>query len=227
MRANSVFQKDLSPASASSRFSKTVNLLEYRRLLKLPPDSGLRDFRLGQREQIQLGPNRTVPESGRVFPVMTSIMVVLPAPLGPMTQRSSPGSTCSVRSLSALKPSKLTVSFSRYESFAANAHFWMAPGVRLELAAAPCVFLSSCAAGQQADDPARQKQRHQDEQRAERVVPCFGNRAGEIGFCVVHKIRPGGRTIKRPPSSDRYPDDDFNRVDWREFAGLMMPICGT
>ncbi len=58
-------------------------------------------------------PNRAVPESGRVFPVMTSIMVVLPAPLGPMMQSISPGSTCSESLLSALKPSKLTVRSSR------------------------------------------------------------------------------------------------------------------
>ena len=39
---------------------------------------------------------------------MTSIIVVLPAPLGPMMQRSSPASMSSVSLLSALKPSKLT-----------------------------------------------------------------------------------------------------------------------
>jgi hypothetical protein len=38
-------------------------------------------------------PNHAVPSSGRVFPVITSIIVVFPAPFGPMTQRSSPGST--------------------------------------------------------------------------------------------------------------------------------------
>ena len=55
--------------------------------------------------------------------MMTSIMVVLPAPFGPMMQRSSPGSICSVSSLSALKPSKLTVSLLEIEGFAADAHF--------------------------------------------------------------------------------------------------------
>ena len=68
-------------------------------------------------------PNLAVPESGRVLPVMTSIMVVLPAPLGPMMQRSSPGSTCSVSSLSALKPSKLTVRLSRYSVYRARSFF--------------------------------------------------------------------------------------------------------
>ena len=35
-------------------------------------------------------PKNTLPASGRVLPVMTSIIVVLPAPFGPMMQRSSP-----------------------------------------------------------------------------------------------------------------------------------------
>ena len=58
-------------------------------------------------------PKNAVPESGRVLPVITSIIVVLPAPLGPITQRSSPASTISDRSFSALKPSKLTETESR------------------------------------------------------------------------------------------------------------------
>ena len=39
--------------------------------------------------------NTTSPSSGRVLPVMTSIIVVLPAPFGPMIARISPGSTAS------------------------------------------------------------------------------------------------------------------------------------
>ena len=35
-------------------------------------------------------PKKALPASGRVLPVMTSIIVVLPAPFGPMMQRSSP-----------------------------------------------------------------------------------------------------------------------------------------
>ena len=54
-----------------------------------------------------------MPESGRVLPVITSIIVVLPAPFGPMMQRNSPSSIVSDRSFSALKPSKATVIPSR------------------------------------------------------------------------------------------------------------------
>ena len=61
-------------------------------------------------------PKNTVPLSGRVLPVMQSIIVVLPAPLGPMMQRSSPtlmsATACSARG----KPSKLTVISSRYSA---------------------------------------------------------------------------------------------------------------
>src|SRR5262249_50415284 len=56
---------------------------------------------------------KTSPSSGRVLPVTTSIMVVLPAPFGPMIARISPGATVSDRLLSALKPSKETLTPSR------------------------------------------------------------------------------------------------------------------
>ena len=58
-------------------------------------------------------PKNASPVSGRVFPVITSIIVVLPAPLGPMMQRNSPGSMIKDSPASALKPSKLTVTPSR------------------------------------------------------------------------------------------------------------------
>ena len=53
--------------------------------------------------------NIASPASGRVLPVTTSIIVVLPAPLGPMMARISPGSIAKDRLLSALKPSNDTV----------------------------------------------------------------------------------------------------------------------
>ena len=53
--------------------------------------------------------NTTSPELGRVLPVITSIMVVLPAPLGPMIARISPGSISRERLFSALKPSNETL----------------------------------------------------------------------------------------------------------------------
>ena len=66
-----------------------------------------------RRSKSMVEPKNAWPLSGRVLPVMQSIIVVLPAPLGPMMQRSSPTLTVIVKALSALKPSKLTVMSSR------------------------------------------------------------------------------------------------------------------
>ena len=70
----------------------TVMGLEHRRFLELPPDADPRDVRLVLARQIDLVSLKiTSPLSGRVLPVMMSIIVVLPAPFGPMIARSSPG----------------------------------------------------------------------------------------------------------------------------------------
>ena len=111
--APSVRKTPLSVFSASSRFSTTVWLRKTVGFWNLRPmpssaicvsDIAVRSF---------ASPKNTSPASGRVFPVITSIMVVLPAPFGPMMQRSSPGSMIIVRPASALNPSKLTVMPSR------------------------------------------------------------------------------------------------------------------
>ena len=67
--------------------------LEHGRLLELAADAEVGDRRLVERgEVVRAAANSTSPSSGRVLPVMTSIMVVLPAPFGPMMARISPGS---------------------------------------------------------------------------------------------------------------------------------------
>ena len=92
-QANRLVRARLSVFIASSRFSNTRVVLEDGRLLELAADAGVGDLRLGQLRQVDgLAEEAAVPASGRVLPVMTSIMVVLPAPLGPMMQRSSPAS---------------------------------------------------------------------------------------------------------------------------------------
>src|SRR5580693_6940878 len=88
-------------------------------------------------------PNHAEPPSGRVLPVMTSIMVVLPAPFGPMMQRNSPGSICNVSSLSALKPSKLTVKRSRRKVLPLALILLMAPDYPLELGDAASLHVYS------------------------------------------------------------------------------------
>ena len=107
-------QNDLSPGQRQLQVLEHRELLEHRRLLELAADAGLRRSRARSASAGRCSGRTTrSPASGRVLPVITSIIVVLPAPFGPMMQRSSPGSTYSVSALSALKPSKLTVRFSR------------------------------------------------------------------------------------------------------------------
>ena len=97
------------PASASRRLSRTVwfsNTVGFWNLRPMPKVAMLASSSL---VRSAMPSNTTSPESGRVLPVMTSIMVVLPAPLGPMIARISPGSTSRERLFSALKPSNETL----------------------------------------------------------------------------------------------------------------------
>ena len=67
-------------------------VLEYGRLLELAAHSERRDLGFVKLGQIMAPVNITSPSSGRVLPVMTSIIGrVPPAPLGPMIARISPG----------------------------------------------------------------------------------------------------------------------------------------
>ena len=87
--------------------------LEHGRLLELAADAELGDLRLVELGEIVRAVEQTSPLSGRVLPVMMSIIVVLPAPFGPMMARISPGSMVSDRLLSARKPSNETETPSR------------------------------------------------------------------------------------------------------------------
>ncbi len=99
---------------ASSRFSNTVSCSNTVGFWNLRPIPRLAISGSLWRSRSMVEPKYTVPLSGRVLPVMMSIIVVLPAPLGPMMQRSSPGAMSRLRWLMALKPSKLTFTSSRY-----------------------------------------------------------------------------------------------------------------
>ncbi len=112
--ASSDARTRLSIFIASSRFSNTVWFSNTVGFWNLRPMPRRAISVSGRRVRSNVWPKNAVPASGRVLPVMTSIIVVLPAPLGPMMQRSSPRSIVSESALSALKPSKLTVMSSRY-----------------------------------------------------------------------------------------------------------------
>src|SRR5688572_25657522 len=106
----------LSAFIARSRFSNTVSCSKMVGFWNLRPMPACAIWASVMRVRSAALPNTARPSSGRVLPVITSIIVVLPAPFGPITQRSSPESIMSERLLSALKPSKLTLMPSRYRT---------------------------------------------------------------------------------------------------------------
>jgi hypothetical protein len=77
-------------------------VLEDRRFWNLRPIRRGRS-RLGEAREVDGLAEEARPASGRVLPVITSIIVVLPAPLGPMMQRSSPASMASERGCQRLE----------------------------------------------------------------------------------------------------------------------------
>ena len=112
MAARKVGITRLSVAMASSRFSNTVkasNTVGFWNLRPMPRVAISGSFMVSRLWRL---PNQTDPVSGAVLPVIMSIMVVLPAPFGPMMQRSSPSSMVMLRLLMARKPSKLTLTSS-------------------------------------------------------------------------------------------------------------------
>jgi hypothetical protein len=111
--ARSVRRTRLSAFIASSRFSKTVWASKIVGFWNLRPMPAWAICASVFAVRSIVWPNQARPASGRVLPVITSIIVVLPAPLGPITQRNSPASIASVRPSSALKPSKDTLMSSR------------------------------------------------------------------------------------------------------------------
>ena len=112
-RARRLAHTDLSVFCASSRFSNTLkasNTVGFWNLRPMPAWAICTSL-ISVRSRVS--PNQALPWLGRVLPVITSISVVLPAPLGPMMQRNSPTPMYRFKSFSALKPSKLTLMPSR------------------------------------------------------------------------------------------------------------------
>ena len=112
-RKNKVGLTRLSIFIASSRFSNTVCCSNTVGRWNLRPMPACAIWYSVMRLRSMVWPKKAVPKLGRVLPVMTSIIVVLPAPLGPMMQRSSPTEMSSVSLFRALKPSNETVISSR------------------------------------------------------------------------------------------------------------------
>ncbi|MNE21486.1 hypothetical protein D3C80_1146510 [compost metagenome] len=112
-RAVRLAHTDLSALSASSRFSNTVSASNTVGFWNLRPIPAWAICTSLIEARSRVSPNQALPWLGRVLPVITSIKVVLPAPLGPMMQRSSPTPMYRFKAFKALKPSKLTLMSSR------------------------------------------------------------------------------------------------------------------
>ena len=95
--------------SASIRLSSTVCISNTVGFWNLRPMPSSAIWVSSSFVRSWLPSKNTSPLSGRVLPVTTSIIVVLPAPFGPMMARISPGSTASERLFSARKPSNETL----------------------------------------------------------------------------------------------------------------------
>src|SRR5205085_684323 len=101
--------------------------------------------------------------------------------------------------LSALKPSKLTVSPSRYRRRS-------------------CVMALLLPGWQKAGDSTRQKEGHAHEDRAQDEEPRIGQRSGEVRLQVIDQYRAYDRAIERAASADGHPDHRLNGIDRRELA---------
>src|ERR1700730_9723006 len=179
--------------------------------------------------------NKTSPSSGLVLPVMMSIIVVLPAPLGPIMARISPGASVSDRLLMAWKPSNETCTPSRY-SIAEVARLSMTFIRSLRrIRFADAVFERRTLGGgrhalrlvglppgiEGADDALGQQQCDQDEQRPQHEQPVRRQRTrGEHGLRVIDDDGAQRRTSQRAAAADRDPDHRLNRIARREFAGI-------
>ncbi|MNJ54553.1 hypothetical protein D3C77_500000 [compost metagenome] len=108
-RATRLANTDLSAFCASSRFSNTLKASNTVGFWNLRPMPAWAICTSLMRVRSRVSPNQALPLLGRVLPVITSIRVVLPAPLGPMMQRNSPTPMYRFSALSALNPSKLTL----------------------------------------------------------------------------------------------------------------------
>ena len=76
--------------------------------------------------------------------------------------------------------------------------------------------------------PRGQEQRDEHEQRAERVEPDLGQRAGEVRLRVVdeHRAqRPRRTSVPRPPTATQITTSI--ELMGANSLGLMMPTCGT
>src|SRR5262245_33473656 len=127
------------------------------------------------------------PESGVSCPLSCAISVVLPAPFGPITARSSPSGMPMVRSSVATMPPKRLDRFST-RSRSAMAHL-----------------------AEQAVDAAAGKQHNQQQQRPEQDLPIFGD-AGERFFQYEQRDRAEQWAKGGAHPAEHHHDDEIART---------------
>ena len=178
-------------------------------------------------------PNTIWPVSGRVLPVTTSIIVVLPAPFGPITARISPGSIASDNSFSARNPSKVTLTPSRYSRVSRLVH--------------PVTSRSSRHLEHRADRGfrllgRRRPARHELARGASSPISPRGRNSvttmnsapsaysHNSGRAPVNQVLPRLTSTapriapdKRAAAADRDPDHRLDRIDRRELARVDDP----
>jgi hypothetical protein len=170
-------------------------LLEHRRLLELATDAGARDLGLAQLCEVDRSAlKNAVPSSGRVLPVMTSIIVVLPAPFGPddtaqlrrhrrsAIARSARGSPEADADGLEIENRTMRRADAGRQHPAVRGPPSDTPGRRRSAFASKRSSLR-LASRLQRRDAAREVQRDDDEDEAERVQPVFGQRLREPALC--------------------------------------------
>src|SRR4051812_6138412 len=135
--------------------------------------------------------NTMRPASGASKPEIWLISVVLPAPFGPITACSSPGSTSSVTPSVTRRPPKFFDRLSMRSTGSATSH--------------PPQLL------RHADQSAAREYRHEHEQRPEDHLPVLGE-AGEPFLGQQESGRADDRAVERAEAAEDHHDEQFARA---------------
>ena len=178
-------------------------------------------------KQSDAAAERTRPASGRVLPVITSIIVVLPAPFGPMMQRSSPTSMYELQIVQRAEPVEahgdlFDIQEHAVRGIAAGVGRSLvglhAPGPptppwprprRMRRVARRVPASQACAASGprgEARPAPRKSDGHEHEQRAEHEQPRLGQYGRERRLRVIHEHGTERRAVQRAAPADRDPD---------------------
>ena len=149
-----------------------------------------------------------------------SSIVVLPAPFGPTTARSSPLAMAMRQAVDRLEAVEAAVHVLQVELGLACHR--ATPPARAA-AAAPRARRRRRKPLDQPQHALRQEDRHQDEHRAQHEEPGVGQRRRQPALRRRDDQRPERRADQRAPPAQRHPDHDLDRVGRRELARVDDP----